>query len=308
MGAVGVAAHFVGSVGTAVTLLASFSPVFTALTAAAVIVLLGARWWRMAAAALCVTAVGLLAQAPLYLGAKPTAVADMPTLTLLQANILFGRADANALVDLVRRERADVLTVSELTEEAVGRLAGAGLTDVLGHAYLMPQDGGTGGGIYSRFPLTDTSVLPGLAHQNLRAVISPPGAAPVALYALHPIPPFLPPTQRWARELDDIATVLAAERLPLIVGADFNATWDHKRYRKLLAAGGDAGQNLIDAAEFLGSGIVATYPAGRRYPAVLAIDRILARGVTPLTFGRVRLPGSDHHGVLAEIQLGSAPR
>lgn len=53
--------------------------------------------------------------------------------------------------------------------------------------------------------------------------------------------------------------------MPLIVGADFNATWDHKRYRNLLAAGGADGQHLLDAAEFLGSGIVATCPAGRRY-------------------------------------------
>ncbi len=73
-------------------------------------------------------------------------------------------------------------------------------------------------------------------------------------------------------ELDRIGAILAAERLPLLVGADFNSTYDHERFRNLLRAAGRDGAPLLDAAEYLGSGIVATYPADRGFPAVLAID------------------------------------
>ena len=84
-----------------------------------------------------------------------------------------------------------------------------------------------------------------------------------------------------------------------MIGADFNSTFDHKRFRDLLASSG-----LVDAAEFVGAGIVATYPAGRRFPAVLAIDRILARGATPISFRRITIAGSDHYGVIGDVRLG----
>ena len=67
--------------------------------------------------------------------------------------------------------------------------------------------------------------------------------------------------------------------MPLIVGADFNSTYDHRQYREMLANSSPGRpQPLVDAAEQLGAGIVATYPAGRRYPALLAIDKRLHRG------------------------------
>ena len=93
--------------------------------------------------------------------------------------------------------------------------------------------------------------------------------------------------------------------MPLVVGADLNSTYDHERYRNLLRLRGPGDAPLVDAAEYLGIGIVATYPAGRWYPAVLAIDRILARGATPVSMRRVGIPGSDHHGLIGDLRLDS---
>lgn len=306
---VGVAVHFLGPVSTAVTLLASFSPLF-AVTAAVSAVLLGSARFRVGAVtALLVSVVGVAAQLPLYLGEPASAAMGAPKVRLLQANIRLGEADAHALVGRVRGDRVDLLTVAELTGTAVQRLASAGLAEVLPFSYLRPQEGGGGEGIYSRYPLSDTEELPGLQHNNLRAAVHLPGAEPVALYALHPLPPYPEPAWRWALELDRIGAILAADRRPLLVGADFNSTYDHERYRKLLRAGTRDSAALVDAADYLGSGIVATYPADRWYPAVLAIDRILTRGTVPLSFERVGLPGSDHHGVMGDVLLaGSADR
>lgn len=303
---IGVAAHFFGPVSTAVTLLASFSPLCAVLAAISVTVLAVSRYWYAAAAALIITVVGVAAQLPLYLGERVSVPADAPRLRILQANIRLGEADPRALVDRVRSDHVDVLTVAELTPPAVDRLAAAGIAEALPFTYLRPREGGGGEGIYSRHPLIDAELLPGLKHNNLRATVAMPGAEPFAVYALHPLPPYPEASWRWALELDRIGALLAAEPRPLVIGADFNSTYDHERYRNLLTAGDRDGSALIDAADFLGSGIVATYPAGSRYPAVLAIDRILTRGGTPVAFRRVALPGSDHHGVLGDVLLVAA--
>lgn len=301
---VGVGVHFFGPVSTAVTLLASFTPLFIVLGAVATLTFVAVRFRYAALAGLLVVAVGVASQLPLYLDkAGPVTDSATPTLRLLQANIMLGEADVGALARLVRAERVDVLTVAELTGPAVERLAAAGLERTLPFTYLAPREGGGGEGIYSRHPLTETAKLPGLQHNNLRATVAVPGADPVAVYALHPIPPYPLPAWRWAMELDRIGTALAAETMPLIVGADFNSTYDHERYRNLLRSGGRDNAPLLDAAEYLGAGIVATYPAGRWYPAVLAIDRILARGTTPTALRRVDLPGSDHHGLIGDVRL-----
>ncbi len=299
----GVAAHFFGPVSTVVTLFASFTPLFVLLAVASAAILAAARLWYAALAALAVVVIGVDSQLPLYVGEHPTASAQAPNVRLLQANIRLGEADPRALVDRVRDSRVDVLTVAELTGPAVDRLAAAGLEQWLPFSFVRPRYGGGGEGVYSRYPLTDATELTGLHHANLRVTLRPPGAAPVALYALHPLPPYPEPAWRWAQELDRIGVILAGEKLPLIVGADFNSTYDHERYRRLLSEGGADGAELVDAADYLGSGIVATYPADRWFPAVLAIDKILARGVAPLSFERLDLPGSDHYAVMGDLHL-----
>ena len=300
---IGVGVHFLGPVSTVVTLLASFSPLFVVLAVIAAAVSAAARFWPAVLAALIVVVVGVSAQLPLFLGGAPAAAADVPKIKRLQAKIRLGEADPQALVSRVRSDRVDVLIVAELTPEAVDGLAAAGLESALPFSYLQPREGGGGEGIYARYPLRDTELLPGLQHNNLRATVVVPGATPFAVYALHPLPPYPEPAWRWALELDRIAAILEADRRPLIVGADFNSTYDHERYRNLLDAGGRDGLDLIDSADYLGAGIVATYPADKWYPAVLAIDRILTRGGTPLSFERVDLPGSDHHAVMGEVLL-----
>ncbi|MDG4668924.1 endonuclease/exonuclease/phosphatase family protein [Mycobacterium sp. 236(2023)] len=299
----GVAAHFFGPVSTVVTLLASFTPLFVVLAVLSAVILAAARMWFAVLAAVAIVVVGVASQLPLFIGEQPTASGEAPTLRILQANLRLGEADPSALVDRVRGSGVDVLTVAELTGPAVDKLAAAGLREWLPYSYVRADYGGSGEGIYSRYPLTDTAALTGLEHHNLRATIQVPGAVPVTVYALHPLPPYPEPAWRWAAELDRIGAILAEERGPLIVGADFNSTYDHERYRHLLNVGARDGADLVDAGEYLGSGIVATYPADQWFPAVLGIDKILARGATPLSFVRVDLPGSDHHAVMGDVRL-----
>lgn len=301
--AVGVTAHFLGPVSTVVTLLASFTPLFVLLAIISAVTLVAARLWRSAAAALAVVLVGVGSQLPQYIGERMPSSPGASQIRIMQANLRLGEADPRAVVSRVRDSGVDVLTVAELTVPAADSLRAAGLAQVLPYSFLYARRGGGGEGIYSRFPLSDTAELPGLQHSNLRATIQPRGARRFAVYALHPLPPYPEPAWRWAHELDRIREVFAAEELPFIVGADFNSTYDHERYRRLVQAGARDGAALVDASDYLGSGIVATYPADRWFPAVLALDRILTRGGTPLSFHRIELPGSDHYGVLGDVRL-----
>lgn len=305
--AVGIAVHFLGVVSTTAARLAAFTPLFVVLAAAAVLLLAVTRQRTAAAFAVLVLLVGVWSQVPLFTRA-PIADAGPTdhTVRLLQANIRLGQADAAALVRTVTEQRADVLTLIELTPEAVERLSAAGLGDVLPYSFVRPRGGGGGAGVFSRFPLSEGQLLPGFELNNVTARADVPGLGPIAVYALHPLPPYPEPADRWASELRKLRGVFAAQELPLVVGADFNSTFDHRQYREMLHNSSPGRQqSLIDSAEQLGAGVVATYPAGRRYPALLAIDKILTRGGVPVAMDRVDIPGSDHHGVIGDIRFAA---
>ncbi len=304
VGTVGVAAHYVGLTSNLVARAASFTPILTICVGIAVLILLVSRAWVSAVVAVVVLAVGIAAQVPLYRG---VAERESPSdITVMQANIYLGQADPDAIVSQIRDSGIDVLTVAELTESAMSRLRAAGLDRELPYSYTEPREGGGGTGIYSRYPLSEQQELRRFSLHNLRAVVDVPGAGRHAVFALHPIPPYPEPSWKWAGELSKLGDILTAERLPLIVGADFNSTYDHRQFRELLAGarldGTSGSAQLVDAAEHLGAGIVPTYPANRWYPPFLALDRVLARGCVPTSFRRVDLPGSDHDGVIATIR------
>ena len=75
----------------------------------------------------------------------------------MAANINRGQADAVSFVALAERD-ADVITVAELTPEAVERFRGAGIDTVFRHARLIPAPDAGGIGNWSRYPLRALSV------------------------------------------------------------------------------------------------------------------------------------------------------
>ncbi|TQK31907.1 endonuclease/exonuclease/phosphatase family protein [Arthrobacter sp. SLBN-53] len=300
---IGVGAHFVGLTSTLVAWAASFTPIAVLVAAGALLAaVVGGRRW-MAAAAAVVLGIGVATQAPLYRDATDELVSGV-SIQLMQANIRLGSADPKALRDAVEAQSADLLTVIELTDEAVANLAAAGLGRTLPYSCERPRTGGGGAGIYSRYPLRDCAQLDGFVLNNLRAVADIPDMGPSAVYALHPLPPYPEPAWKWVFELKRLRPIFQNERYPMLVGADFNSTYDHKQYRDLIAnsARADA-PPLVDVAENVGAGVVPTFPAGRLIPPVLAIDRILARGFEPISFRRFALPGSDHMGVASTLAV-----
>ncbi len=247
------------------------------------------------AAALLVAAL-VASQVPAFVAATaPRAATD---LTVLSANLEFGRADAAAVVAHVRAHRVDLLAAQELTPAAVARLDAAGLATLLPYSELSAQDGSTGTGLWSRYPLTDGHPLAGYVAAPVEATLTLADGRTVTVLSVHPQAPWPPGRAgQWARELAAIGRVVTATAGPLVVAGDFNATRDHRAFRRLLTHG------VADAADQAGAGWLWTFPAGHWYPPLAGLDHVLTRGIVARRVTRLVTPGTDHRSLLAVLAV-----
>ena len=175
-----------------------------------------------------------------------------------------------------------------------------GIGELLPQRSLRPLPGFAGTGLYARVPL---QAAPG--PQDTRFAISAaaaiaPGAAPVAILAVHvPRPTGPDATRRWRDDMRALPSTGPTGQLRVLAG-DFNATLDHGELRRLL------GRGYRDAAEQAGSGLRArpvrpTARRSRRWSRSTTCSPTAACGSPPPA--AVAIPGSDHRGVLAELLL-----
>ena len=280
--------------------LLSFTPQVTAGAWASALLLGGAG--PAAAAA--------LAGAALTAAVGPRAVpyrqppAEGPVLRVLTANLLFGRAVAEGVVELACRKHADVLFVQELTDDAAARLQQAGLGDLLPHRVAQPMQRGARGSIYARYPLRGGPPAAPVSAARCTARLDLPSGQFVELACIHaapPKPPWSPgATARWRSQLSALP---APGDSPRILAGDFNATLDHAQFRRLLRRG------YVDAASQAGNGLSPTWGLQRgRRPALLAIDHVLIdRRCAVLTTSAHWLTGTDHRALYAEIRFPAPP-
>jgi endonuclease/exonuclease/phosphatase (EEP) superfamily protein YafD len=252
------------------------------------------------------TAAAAIAGAALTAAVGPRAVPSRqppvagPVLRVLTANLLAGRAAAEVVADLVCRQRADVLFVQELTDQAAARLQRAGLDDLLPHRVTQPAAHRARGSIYARYPLRGGPPAGSASAARCTARLDLPSGPSVELACIHAAPPKPPwsrvATARWRSQLSAIPAPGAG---PRILAGDFNATLDHAQFRRLLRDG------YLDAASRTGHGLSLTWgprPAAR--PALLAIDHVLTDPrCAVLTTSVHRLTGSDHRALFAELRL-----
>src|SRR3954454_9184207 len=228
-----------------------------------------------------------------------TGAQTSPELTVMTANILFGQADADALVREVRERRVDVLFVEELTPSAVQRLREAGLETLLPSSVLAPAPEAAGTGLWSRLPVTALPAVPGTAFAMPRARLDLPGGSSVRVTAVHPTSPVNDvSTSRWRRELTALRQTIEGTPGPQVVAGDFNATRDHAPFRQLLDVG------LVDAADAPGwtAWPGMTWPAHRFHPPLMRLDHVLvSTGLGVRDVDVVEIPGTDHRAVVARL-------
>jgi endonuclease/exonuclease/phosphatase (EEP) superfamily protein YafD len=290
--------------------LAALAPLATPVAFAGVVVAAAASWWLVLV--LSIPAVILLAwqlPPPRRSGhGTASALQHLPdpgpgalTLRVLTLNVLGGSADPAAVVRAVEQHQVDVLLVQELTQGMVHRLADAGLDTLLPYCHPDSRPGPYGTGLWARWPLAPLPQVPGLVSAAPRARIQPVDGWPVTVTGVHPRPPVGHNVLRWQQELAAIRSALVDTDGQQVVAGDFNASRDHRPFRDLLAAG------FLDCADAARRrpwpGF--TWPAGRGIPSVMRLDHVLvSRGSATVRVSRIiRVPGTDHRGVLAVIQL-----
>jgi endonuclease/exonuclease/phosphatase (EEP) superfamily protein YafD len=220
----------------------------------------------------------------------PASAADGPLLRVVSLNSLHSRADAATVVALAAEHGADVLALMEVTPDGVSRLLDAGVADLLPHGHVMPagphQPPGSGGAIWTRLEVLQRTMVPGRFGQPA-VRLSMPGTRDVEVTAVHTHPPLQGPARvaDWEEDLRELPD-------------DFNATFDHASFRRLL------GRGWVDVARATGQGLRSTWAPVRSSRPRLTLDHVLVdRRITPQWLRVVHVPGSDHRALVTELRL-----
>ena len=282
--------------GSALVLLVGALPL-TLLPAYGVLVLAAAlRRWRLAAAGALLVGAHLLLVAPAVTADDPPAgTADAARLRVVTANLFVLNPDPAAAGRALRALEPDVLVVPELSRDGLDGLRESGLLDDLPHAVAELGAREETVGLFSRLPLQDTGTRSAAGRELPRATVTVAGQD-VRLLPAHPLPPVSVLQDLWRESLADLAQEVSQVDLPLVVAGDLNGDRDHAAFRALLEAG------LRDAHDELGRGLARTWPAAL---PVLHLDHVLVRGapLVPVDVREVRIPGSDHLAVVADLAV-----
>jgi endonuclease/exonuclease/phosphatase family metal-dependent hydrolase len=211
-------------------------------------------------------------------------------------NLHNGEADAREVMRLVRKYRVDVLSLQELTPQALKRLDAAGARTLLPRRVVRPGPRADGSGLLARRRLRSV---------GSNAMIGPPapeallrvGNRNVVVAAVHATPPVsAADVHRWRRELGELPGP-RRDGTPRLLLGDFNATLDHRELRRLLSRG------YRDGADVTGDGLRPTWPVRRTRPPI-TIDHVLLPRQVLIRRLRIRtIPRGDHRALIAELVL-----
>jgi endonuclease/exonuclease/phosphatase (EEP) superfamily protein YafD len=251
-----------------------------------------------AASALAGAAFAVLAALvlPRAIGDGTVSAAGHRTVTVLAANVLRGRADPEALLELAAETEADVLCIEELTPRFARELAAAGIAERMPFHVLEMDQGSSGAGLYTRQPLAPLVGPRRFSFRMPRTRLHLPGYGPVRLVAVHPFPPQPDHVGIWEESLRSLPS--AGTGIPWILAGDFNATSDQSQFRDLVDRG------YADAGEVAGKGLEPTFPQAFHLIPPVTIDHVLAdRRLGIVDYAVEDLPGSDHRAVVATLAL-----
>ncbi len=222
--------------------------------------------------------------------------------SVLTVNMLYGEADPDRIVRLVRDNDVAVLAVQEFTPQGQAALHAAGITELLPHQQLTAEPEASGSGLYSRYPmLAQASRRNTGGFQQASATIQPTGAGPVHIESVHPLAPAGPDMYAgWSSDLRRQPPA-GPQSAPRILLGDFNATLDHRELRDLIDTG------YRDAADTVGQGLIASWPSSGRFSGLVTIDHVLVdERIAVRDLAVHSVPNSDHRAILAALTVPPA--
>lgn len=234
---------------------------------------------------------------PWYLGGpSDNGPAGKASIKLMNANVLSRNEQYDRLVQLIEKERPDIIFLQELSPQWVAALEA--IRADYPFSYTQPRYDNFGIGIYSRRPLDAVTHVDSPPHDypTIVATITIDGK-PLTLINTHPT---IPLTQSGfeARNhhLGSIAGLVQAAAGNVILSGDFNTAMWSPAYRALEETTG-----LENARQ--GAGILPTWPTFMPF-AMIPIDHVMvSNDVRVVDIRRGDRTGSDHLPLLLTFAL-----
>jgi endonuclease/exonuclease/phosphatase (EEP) superfamily protein YafD len=221
---------------------------------------------------------------------------DPVRVRLASINVFYANDDHTRVLDFIRRERPDAVTLLEMNAD--WRRALSPMEKNYPHRYHTTGTGGRGVTFWSRLPMKDASVLPiGVrAEPAIQATLQVQGRE-LRVFSVHTTWPLAPNSAgRRNLQLVRLGEAARAVTLPLVVIGDLNITAFSPHFQNLLVAG-----RLRSAAE--GFGWQPTWPTFMP-PAGIQIDHALVNSrVAVEHFTKGAPVGSDHLPVVTDLVL-----
>lgn len=284
--------------------LLSFTP-WLAVPAVAALLLafLGRSRWRQSAAAVLVVCQAFWLF-PLDAARPAPAAGPAVQLNVMNLNAEFGQADAGEIVRLVRDSGVDLLTIQEHTKGLQDRLSAEGLDRLLPNRISEPTNDAGGSAVYSRYPMELVGVVPDTPFRMPTVRVTAEAGGLVAMLevtSVHVLPPVDVRVAQWRSDLAAVGRVAERPGNRLLIG-DFNATYDHAEFRKILDSGDAA--RMVDVGAASGSRLVPTWPMdGQLLPGITIDHVVTSPGLASSAYEVHRVPGTDHAAVLATLAV-----
>ncbi len=254
---------------------------------------------------------------------------DGPELQVAFANVWARNPDVRGILEELAASDHDIVALAEVTDDHVAAIDAVLPAATYPWRWCSPEawPGHKGFAIVSRVPLARVEKWWSQGHPQFDLEVLAPGALPFRLLVVHTWGPVgRRRIRRWRAQLAEIAArarsvatrpatdpsvvdfggapveQAGGDLPPTVVMGDFNATWQHRSFERLLAEG------WSDAGTLAYGGWRATWPAHRWWcPALFSIDHILAGPGISVRSGRAgRGRGSDHRPVSAVLVLAPA--
>jgi endonuclease/exonuclease/phosphatase (EEP) superfamily protein YafD len=275
-------------------LVSHFRPHYVVGLAVAVGLLVLARSWKLALAALAGLAVNLVLVFPLYLGSPAPVAPDSPVLRILIFNVTAHNERTDDVIELFETSDADLIFIFEggsRLEESINRSdlsydlsPGLRTAFSFGNAVLVKQG----------LDVDQRLLSIGPNKPRAREIDMVLGEMPIRILSIHPPSPTTgQKTTTRDEQLAGVAEWAAEQDLPVVVAGDLNASpWSHG-YRPL------ADSDLVNSLE--GFGPQASWPA-LLGPFGVPIDHLL-HSAELTTVEREVGPslGSEHRSVYITV-------
>lgn len=234
----------------------------------------------------------------------PRGLSAAPKVRILSWNLYQANTDGAAIDSVVRDAAADVVVLQEVSARNIDAVRASPALSAYPHSFTTPQPSAFGSGIWSRLPLEDASEFDVAGLPMTRTVVQT-AAGPLRLINVHTLSPVTADgLELWPRQMDRLGEEARGPGPPIVLAGDFNATWGHRPFRRLLDAG------LDDAGAARGRPWSATWPARGsrivRRPA-LRLDHVLTGpGLVTTSYATGRAAGSDHRSIVVDVAVQPA--